>query len=94
VSELSLAISSLQQLRDQLHERDRSLTAINQKSDSTEKELKRFRKGENEARDRLRQVKERLNARDQELADLQDRTLVRIAITVGNLWRRYGWPRR
>jgi chromosome segregation ATPase len=102
VSELSLAISSLQQLSDQLHERDRSLTAMNQKLDSNKKELKSLRKGEGVARDKLRHVKERLSARDQELADLRERKLVRIAIRVGNLihrWtrasgQRYGLPRR
>ena len=104
VSELFLAISSLQQLRDQLHERDRSLTAMNQKSAIADKELKRLRRGEGVARDRLRHVKERLRSRDQELADLRELKLVRIAIKIGNLihrctssfglWQRYGWPKR
>jgi chromosome segregation ATPase len=104
VSELSLTISSLQQLRDQLDERDRSLTAMKQKSRSAEKELKNLRKGEYTARDRLRHAKEKLGARDQELADLRARKLVRIAIKIGDLirrgtrapasWQRYGWPRR
>ena len=104
VSELSLAISSLQQLRDQLLERDRSLTAMNQKLDRTKKKLESLRKDEGVATDRLRHAKERLSARDQELADLRERKLVRIAIRVGNLihrwtsasalWQRYGLPRR
>ena len=104
VSELSLAISSLQQLRDQLLDRDRSLTAMNQKLDRTKKKLESLRKDEGVATDRLRHAKERLSARDQELADLRERKLVRIAIRVGNLihrwtsasalWQRYGLPRR
>src|SRR5262245_16326873 len=104
VSELSSAISSLQQLRDQLQERERSLTAMNQKSAIADKELKRLRQGEGVARDRLRHAKERLRSRDQELADLRQRKLVRLAIKAGNLihrctssfglWQRYGWARR
>ena len=42
VSELSLAISSLQQLRDQLLERERSLTAMNQKLDRTRRSWRAF----------------------------------------------------
>jgi len=104
VSELSLAISSLQQLRDQLLERERSLTAMKQKLDRTKKKLESLRQGESVATDRLRHVKERLSTRDQELADLRERKLVQIAVRVGNLihrwtgasalWQRYGVPRR
>jgi len=77
---------------------------MNQKLDRTKKKLESLRKDEGVAADKLRHAKERLSARDQELADLRERKLVRIAIRVGNLihrwtgasalWQRYGLPSR
>jgi FkbM family methyltransferase len=69
-SELSLAIASLQQLRDQLDERNTTLTAMTSELSKAVA-----------ARQKL---ESRLQKRDQQLTGLRERPLVRVAVKVGN----------
>jgi FkbM family methyltransferase len=91
VSESTLAISSLQQLRDQLRERDRSLTEMQHKSDRITKKLTDLQERESTAKETCQRLKVKLDARNQELAAMRERKLVRIAIKVGN--RMNQWTR-
>jgi FkbM family methyltransferase len=89
VSELSLAISALQDLRDQLRGRDRTLAKMKQQSDRVQtqwatEQSKFVAKG--------MRLQEKLDSRNQELAGLRNQRLVRIAIKVGS--RLNGWKGR
>jgi FkbM family methyltransferase len=89
VSELSLAISSLQDLRDQLRERDRTLAAMKRRTDSVQTRLTTEKSNSLAKETRLR---EKLETRNHELARLRSQRLVRIAIKVGS--RLNGWKGR
>jgi FkbM family methyltransferase len=69
-SELSLAIASLQQLREQLDERNTTLTTMTSELSKAVA-----------ARQKL---ESRLHKRDQQLTGLRERPLVRVAVKVGN----------
>jgi FkbM family methyltransferase len=89
VGELSQAISALQDLRDQLRARDRSLAAMKQQSDSVQARLATERR---KSLAKGMRLQEKLDARNHELADLRSQKLVRIAIKVGS--RLNGWKGR
>jgi FkbM family methyltransferase len=84
VSELALAINGLQQLRDQVQERDQSLSVMQQTSGSMEKKLTTLRKQESAAVDAAQRLKAKLRARSEELVTLREQRLVRMAVKVGH----------
>jgi septation ring formation regulator EzrA len=94
VSELALAINGLQQLRDQVQERDQSLLVVQQTSDSLEKKLKASRKQESVAVDAAQRLKAKLRTRSEELVSLREQRLVRIAVKIGHWINRLANGRR
>ena len=86
VNDCSLAIDSLQHLRNQLHKRDRSLAAMQRRSDSMAMTLATQRRA---FATKAARLNERLHHRNRELAAIREQRLVRLAMTVGNRMRQW-----
>ena len=88
IEELSAAITSLQQLRDQLDERDESLAQTQEELASIQEELEHRKANENRklaAEAATRQKLEvKLRKRSEELTAFRQRRLVRVALKIGN----------
>jgi FkbM family methyltransferase len=88
IGELSAAITSLQQLRDQLDERDGSLAQTQEELANIQEELERRKASDNrklaaEAASRQK-LELKLRKRSEELTAFRQRRLVRVALKIGN----------